>query len=59
MDSSGVRWPVLVDLMTGWIRLGTGDADGDREGVAPGAIAVLGGERLVALWLRPAQLPTF
>jgi hypothetical protein len=61
MDSNDVRWPVLVDPGTGWIRLGAGDPDSDREGLAfaPGAIAVLEGERLVALWLRPAQLSTF
>ncbi len=60
MDSSDVRWPVLVDPRTGWIRLGAGEADGDCRGIefAPGAIAVLEGERMVALWLRPLQLPS-
>lgn len=53
------RWPVLVDLNTGWVRLGAGDPSHDREGVAfaPGAIGVMEGDRLLALWLHPEQLP--
>jgi hypothetical protein len=53
------RWPVLVDPATGWVRLGQGSPEQDREGVqfAPGAVAVLDGDRLRALWLHPEQLP--
>jgi len=53
------RWPVLVDLAAGWVRLGKGAPDEDREGVqfAPGAIAVLENGRLRALWLHPERLP--
>jgi hypothetical protein len=53
------RWSVLVDQKSGWVRLGKGDPDEDREGVefAPGAVAVLEGDRLVALWLHPERLP--
>jgi len=52
-------WPILVDPVSGWVRLGRGNPDEDREGVefAPGAIAVLEGDRLRAIWLRPEQLP--
>lgn len=53
------RWPVLVDERNGWVRLGHGDPNMDREAVnfAPGAIAVLDAGHLVALWLRPEKLP--
>lgn len=53
------RWPVLVDPNTGWVRMGKGTPEQDREGVqfAPGGIAALEGVRLVALWLHPEQLP--
>jgi hypothetical protein len=59
INSADKRWPVLVDLNTGWVRLGTGDPAHDREGVAfaPGAIGVIEGDRLLALWLHPEQLP--
>ncbi|MBI4575874.1 MAG: hypothetical protein HY722_06390 [Planctomycetes bacterium] len=59
LDSSEERWPVLVDPAAGWVRLGKGDPDQDREGVqfAPGAIVVLEGGHLRALWLRPERLP--
>lgn len=51
------RWPVLVDQSTGWVRLGKGEPDKDRVGIefAPGAIAVLAGDQLVAIWLHPDQ----
>ncbi len=54
------RWPVLVDEESGWVRLGKGSPDEDGEGArfAPGAIVVLEGDRLVALWLHPEQLPS-
>lgn len=53
-------WPILVDPVSGWVRLGSGNPDEDREGVefAPGGIAVLEGDRLAALWLHPDRLPT-
>jgi len=59
VHSKDNRWPVLVDPATGWVRLGKGDPGGDHEGVefAPGAIAVLEGDRLRALWLHPDRLP--
>jgi len=60
VNSKDDRWPVLVDPVTGWVRLGTGDPHGDREGVtfAPSSIAVLEGNHLRALWLHPDQLPS-
>lgn len=60
VHSKDDRWPVLVDPAAGWVRLGKGAPEGDCEGVefAPGAIAVLEGDRLRALWLRPERLPT-
>lgn len=59
VHSKDDRWPVLVDSAAGWVRVGKGDPNEDREGVefAPGAIAVLEGDRLRALWLRPERLP--
>lgn len=59
LDPSEERWPGLVDPVAGWVRLGKGDPAQDREGVqfAPGSIAVLEGDRLVALWLHPDRLP--
>lgn len=53
------RWLVLVDPAAGWIRVGKGDPAEDRGGVAfaPGAIALLAGGRLRALWLHPERLP--
>ena len=55
VDSKNERWPILVDPVTGWIRLGKGNPREDRDGVefAPGAIAVLSGGHLAALWLHP------
>lgn len=60
LDPSEGRWPVLVDTQSGWIRIGQGRPEEDREGVefAPGAVAVLEDGRLVALWLHPERLPT-
>jgi hypothetical protein len=59
INSRDDRWQVLVDERSGWIRIGQGKPDEDREGVefAPGAGAVLQSERLVALWLHPEWLP--
>lgn len=60
VHSRDAPWAVLVDERSGWVRLGQGRPDADREGVrfAPGAIAVLEEDRLVALWLHPERLPT-
>jgi hypothetical protein len=59
VHSNDDRWLVLVDRAAGWVRVGKGDPDEDREGVefAPGAIGVLEGDCLRALWLRPERLP--
>jgi hypothetical protein len=59
LHSEGDRWPVLVDPASGWVRLGKGSPDQDRDGVhfAPGAIAVLEGVQIRALWLHPERLP--
>lgn len=53
------RWSVLVDPESGWVRLGNDAPENDREGVAfaPGAIAVLDGNGLRALWLHPEEIP--
>lgn len=60
VQSKDDRWPVLVDPVTGWIRIGKGVPDDDRVGIefAPGSIAVLEGNHLRALWLHPEQLPS-
>jgi len=51
-------WPVLVDRSNGWLRLGKDGSDSDLESVelAPGATAVVKGDRLAALWLHPVIL---
>jgi hypothetical protein len=52
-------WPIIVDTKAGWVRLGKGDPREDVEGIefAPGAVAVLDGDQLKALWPRPVSLP--
>jgi len=59
VSSKDIRWPVHVDPETGWVRLGAGKPELDPAGVAfaPGAIAVLECDQLLALWLRPERLP--
>lgn len=53
------RWSAFVDTCTGWVRLGNVGSTSGEDSVqfAPGAVAVLDGERLVALWLHPEKLP--
>lgn len=51
------RWPVLVDSASGWVCLGAPERRGHAVEFMTGCIAVLHDERLVALWLHPAQLP--
>ncbi len=60
LNQKDERWPVLVDPAAGWVRLGKSDPDLDREGVqfAPGAVAVLDGNYLRAIWLHPDRLPS-
>lgn len=54
----GARWSVFVDRACGWLCAGEPDAPpGEAVRFAPGAVAVLRDGRLVALWIRPAQLP--
>lgn len=59
IQSTAYRWAVLVDPASGWVRLGYDAPENDRDGVefAPGAVAVLNGNSLRALWLRPQELP--
>lgn len=59
MQAKGDRWPTLVDRAAGWIRVGHGNPDDDHRGIqfAPGAVGVLEGDRLRALWLHPECLP--
>ena len=52
------RWSVFVDRASGWLCLGDHDAPVvDAYRFAPGAVAVLRDGHLVALWLRPGELP--
>ena len=59
VNSPQDRWPALVDRAIGWVRVGKGDPEEDRDGIAfaPGAIAILEGNHLRALWLRPDRIP--
>jgi hypothetical protein len=51
-------WDVSVDRRNGWIRLGASESVTERAGItfAPGAVACLDGNRLIALWLQPKSL---
>lgn len=56
MRISKERWPVHVDLQTGWVRVGR-CVEGDVVEFAPGVRACLSEGELVCLWLRPRELP--
>lgn len=50
------RWPVYINA-EGWVCLGEPSERGEQAvEFAPGSVAVLRGDTLVALWLRPAML---
>jgi hypothetical protein len=51
--NGGNRWAAGYDSSSQWLCIG--DASSRQEGVAfaPGAVAVLSGNGIVALWLRP------
>jgi hypothetical protein len=56
-----VRWATRVNAATGWVCISSPDAESsiERDGVefAPGCVAVIHEERLLALWLHPRELP--
>ena len=57
INSLESRWAVFVDPANGWVCMGSpGEHDSAVE-FAPGCVAVLQREQLVALWLHPADLP--
>lgn len=47
------RWVVGHDASSRWLCIGDESAQGETIAFAPGAVAVLDGDDLVALWLRP------
>ena len=47
------RWGVINDISSCWMCIGDENAQGEGIEFAPGAVAVLKEEHLVALWLRP------
>jgi len=50
------RWPVHVNRR-GWVCIGDPDNQGDQAvEFAPGSVAVLKGDRLLALWLHPVMV---
>lgn len=50
-------WPMSVNRNVGYVCVGNARAHGANLECAPGCIAVVDSETLVALWLRPTQLP--
>ena len=50
------RWPVTHDTTTRWICVGDPGAEGERIAFAPGAVLVLQGGTLAALWLHPQRV---
>jgi hypothetical protein len=57
INSREDRWPVHVNGAVGWVCIGDPDVKGEAVEFAEGCVAVLDGERLVALWLHPLHLP--
>jgi len=51
------RWPVFADLEGGWVCLGPHETQGMAVEFAPGCVAILRENELVALWLHPRELP--
>ena len=51
------RWAVFVDPTNGWVCLGSHGDRGPAVEFAPGCIAVLHNDQLVAIWLHPDDLP--
>jgi hypothetical protein len=51
------RWSVFADLESGWVCLGAHETQGLAVEFAPGCVATLRENELVALWLHPRELP--
>jgi hypothetical protein len=51
--NAGKRWAVGYDSSSQWLCIGAESAHGEMIAFAPGAVAVLGKDELVALWLHP------
>jgi hypothetical protein len=59
LNSPGTYWGIQVDTATGWVCVGNARASGMRAiEFARGCVAVLDDGNLVALWLRPNELPS-
>ncbi len=57
--NADARWRVCADRRSRWICLGDPQASGDFIQFAPGAVAVLAGGALKALWLKPTRFPDY
>lgn len=51
------KWPEYVNLNTGWVCIGDPTKSEKAVEFTNGCVAVLEGDQLVALWLRPKSLP--
>ena len=53
------RWKVWANQSEGYVCVGDPEHYGEAIQFAPGAIAVLVQDHLVALWLKPLELPSY
>jgi hypothetical protein len=51
------RWPVQVDVQSGWVCIGDAQSKGEGIEFAPGCVAVILDGQLVAIWLQPKEIP--
>jgi hypothetical protein len=53
-------WPIYINKKKGWVCLGNPKTD-DKQLIefAPGCVATIEGQELIALWLHPKKLPEF
>jgi hypothetical protein len=51
------RWRVQVDTRSGWVCLGNAELESLGVEFAPGCVAMLLDGQLIALWLRPKEIP--
>jgi hypothetical protein len=51
------RWPIFFDCESGWVCLGPHEIEGVAVEFAPGCVAILRSDQVVAVWLHPPELP--
>jgi hypothetical protein len=55
----GARWPVQVDPASGWVCVGDAQRSHATRYLrfAPGCVAAMKEDHLIAVWLKPSELP--